>query len=171
MRSIALVAAMAAGLVALLASPAFAAEPLRQTFTGTLTAVDYFSGSDLNERCAFPVNGQWDFVNQQTTFFDEATGNPARVVSEIEFNGTFSNPLNGKSVPDSSHHLKITDYFAADGSFIKEVINENRDDPLLDSAFHFGVDAQGNILFDNGRDWLFTASRFISIAPLCAALA
>lgn len=146
------------------------AQPLRQTFTGTVTAVDYFSGSGLNERCAFPVNGQWDFVPQQTTFFDEATGNPVRFVAEIYFNGTFSNPLNDKSVPDSSPHLKITDYLAGDGSLIEEVVNENRDDPLLDSAFHFVTDGQGNILADNGRDWLFTTTRFISIAPLCDAL-
>jgi hypothetical protein len=170
MRSIALAAWLAVGVLMVLPSPAFAAEPLRQTFTGTVTAEDYFSGSDLNERCAFPVLGQWDFVNQQTTFFDEATGNPVRAVSDIYFNGTFSNPLNGKSVPDSSHHLKITDYLAADGSLIEEVINETRDDPYLHSAFHAGTDAQFNILFDNGRDWLFTATRFISIAPLCAAL-
>jgi hypothetical protein len=170
MRSIALVAVMAVGALSLLASSALAAEPLRQTFEGTVTAEDYFAGSDLNERCAFPVKGQWDFVADVTTFFDQATGNPVRVVMDIEFNGTFSNPLNGKSIPDSSHHLKVTDYYAADGSLIEEVINESRDDPFLHSAFHAGTDAQFNILFDNGRDWLFTATRFISIAPLCAAL-
>jgi hypothetical protein len=73
------------------------------------------------------------------------------------------------AVPDSSHHFKVTVYLAADGSLIEEVINENRDDPLLDTAFHTGIDAQGNTLFDNGRDYFFAATRLISIA-LCAAL-
>jgi hypothetical protein len=167
---IAVIATVAVACLGVIAPPAAnAAEPQRQTFAGSLTIVDYFSGSPESQ-CAFPVTGHWDFVGSATTFLDEATGNSVRVVMNIDFNGAFSNPLSGKSIPDASHHLKITDYFAADGSFIEEVTNESRDDRYLHAAFHVGTDAAGNILFDNGRDWFLTASRFIDIAPLCDAL-
>ena len=62
--------------------------------------------------------------------------------------------------------MKITDYLAADGFVIEEVVNESRDDPYFTRRSSAVTDAQFNILFDNGRDWLFTTTRFISIAPL-----
>ena len=54
------------------------------------------------------------------------------------------------------NHDRITEYFAPDGSFIKVVENESRDNPLLHAAFHIGVDAEENVLFDSGRDWVLT---------------
>ena len=66
-----------------------------------------------------------------TTFFYASTDQPSRVVTDLEFEGTFSNPLNGKSVPDAGHDDTITDYFSPDGTFLREVENESRDDSLL----------------------------------------
>jgi hypothetical protein len=118
-----------------------------------------------------PVLGTWDAVLKTVTYYDPATGNPVRVVVRLSFVGTLSNPTTGKSVPDSSRAAdKVTDYFAPDGTFLKEVIIENRDDPYLHTSFHFGFDANGNILFDNGRDFFLTASHLIDVQPLCAAL-
>jgi hypothetical protein len=125
----------------------------------------------LRTELRFPVLGTWDVTLRTVTFFDAATGNPVRVVSYLSFDGTLSNPATGKSVPDSVHHPdKITDYFASDGTFLKEVIIESRDDRYLHAAGRFGTDANVNVLFDNGRSWFLDASHVIDLQPLCAAL-
>ena len=151
-----------------LASSAAAKPPQRdEPFAFMFTSPDFFAGS--GQQCAFPVVGSWDVVATSTTFFNGATGIVDRVVTDVVFNGSLSNPLSGKSVPDASNFDRITDYFAPDGSYIGTVENESRNNPLLHAAFHVGVDADGNVLFDNGRDW-FPASHVIDIARLCAAL-
>jgi hypothetical protein len=151
------------------ASRAAAQPPLREDpFSFTFTLPDFFA--DTGQECAFPVVGSWDVVLAPTTFFDGATGSVDRVVTVVDFHGTLSNPLSGKSIPDASNSNRVTDYFATDGSLIKTVENESRDNSLLRAAFHIGVDAQGNVLFESGRDWIPTASHVIDIAPLCAAL-
>jgi hypothetical protein len=89
---------------------------------------------------------------------------------EPNWGDTLSSPLNGRSVPDAGF-FTLTDYFASDGSSIKEVENESRDDPLLHAAFHAVTDSDGNTVPDAGRDWLTTATHVIDIEPLCDALA
>jgi hypothetical protein len=64
----------------------------------------------------------------------------------------------------------ITDYFAPDGTFLKEVENEARDDSLLRADFHFVLDGEGNIVADAGRDWFTTATSIVDISSLCDAL-
>jgi hypothetical protein len=129
----------------LLASPALGAEPQREAAEASVTFPDFFAGS--GQECAFPVVGQWDASVQVVTYFDQATGNPVRVITFVDFNGTLSNPLSGKSIPDWGH-FKRTDYFAADGSLIRDVDVSYRGTPLLHAAFHNVNDAEGNILAD-----------------------
>jgi hypothetical protein len=142
--------------------------PLREgPFPFTFTDEDFFAPS--GQSCDFPVTGSWDGTVTFTTYFSPGTDHPARIVTNVQFAGTLSNPLNGKSVPDASNRDTITDYFAPDGSFLKEVENESRDDSLLHAAFHVVVDANGNVA-DIGRDWFTTGTVVIDIGPLCDAL-
>ena len=165
---IVIIATLAVGYLGLIASNASANPPERSaTFEFHYTAADWFAGS--GQQCAFPVFGSWDVGLKTVTYFDPA-GNPVRVVSRLSFVGTLSNPATGKSIPDASGGPdKITDYYAPDGTFLKEVLNESRDDPYLHSAVHTIVDENG-VLVDNGRDWFVLASHVIDIQPLCAAL-
>ena len=150
------------------APAAHADAPLREgPFSVPVTIPDYFAGS--GQSCGFTVVGQWDATVNVTTFFYPGTEQPARIVSDIGFVGTLSNPLNGESVPDAGH-FTLTDYFAPDGTFLKEVENESRDDPLLHAAFHAVTDGDGKIVLDAGRDWLTTATHVLNIGPLCEAL-
>jgi hypothetical protein len=165
-----LVALLAVAVAGTLATPALADAPQRETQIGlSVTFPDFFNDGS-GQQCAFPVVGHWDVDLRIVTFLDPATGAVDRVVTTITADGTLSNPLSGKSIPDATNSLKTTDYFAPDGSLIKEVEHTSRADPFLHAAYHFGVDAQGNILFDNGRDWFVTATHVIDIQPLCAAL-
>jgi hypothetical protein len=142
--------------------------PLREApFPFSFTIEDFFAPS--GQSCDFPVTGSWDGTVASTTFFCPGTDQPARVVTDIQFAGTLSNPLSGKSVPDASNHDQITDYFAPDGTFLKEVENESRDDSLLRADFHVVVNADGNVA-DIGRDWFTTGTVVVDISPLCAAL-
>jgi hypothetical protein len=153
-----------------MASTAAANPPERSaTFEFTHTDPDFLAPS--GQHCAFPVLGSWDVTLKTVTYFDAATGNPVRVVTYLSYDGTLSNPATGKSVPDSSNHAsKITDYYAPDGTFLQEDIIESRDDRYLHAAYHLRLDANFNIVFDSGRDWLTIASRPIDVQPLCAAL-
>jgi hypothetical protein len=153
-----------------IATPAAQADaPLRDgPFSFSFTIEDFFAPS--GQSCDFPVTGSWEGTVTSTTFFYPGTEQAARIVTDIRFAGTLSNALNGKSVPDASNHDMITDYFAPDGTFLKEVENESRDDPLLKADFHVVVDADGNVA-DIGRDWFTTGTVVIDIQPLCDALA
>jgi hypothetical protein len=167
---IALIATVALCCLGVMATTAAANPPERSaTLQFTHTDPDFFAGSGQN--CAFPVLGSWDVTLETVTFFDASTGNPVRVVTYLSYTGTLSNPLTGKSVPDASNHAsKITDYYAPDGTFLQEDIIESRADRYIHFAYHLRADANGNIVFDSGRDWLMIASRPVDIQPLCAAL-
>jgi hypothetical protein len=168
-RRIALLATLALG-VSFLVVPTAAANPPERsaTITFTHTDPDFFAPS--GQHCAFPVFGSWDVVLKTVTYFD-AADNPVRAVTRFSYVGTLSNPLTGKSIPDASKHPEnVTDYYAPDGMFLKEVDIESRDDQYLHAAFHAVMDPNGNIIADNGRDWFFTASHVIDLQPLCAAL-
>jgi hypothetical protein len=169
MLRIAFVTALVLLTLGLSATAAQADAPLHEgPFSFPVRIDDFFAPS--GQSCDFPVVGAWDVTMDVTTFFYAGTDQPARVVANLQFEGTLSNPLNGKSVPDADHHDKITDYFAPDGTFLKEVENESRDDSLLHAAFHFVIDGDGNIVADAGRDWFTTARVVVDIAPLCEAL-
>ena len=127
---------------------------------------DFFSGPQ-SPHCAFPVVGEWDASGSITTFFNK-DGNVVRVRLHIPFVGTLSNPLTGKSVPDVGH-MQITDYYASDGSFIKET-EEGVRTGFFKAAFHTVTDSQFNIVKDVGRDWLIISKHPISIEPVCEAL-
>ena len=147
---------------------AHADAPLREgPFSFPFTINDFFAGS--GQSCDFTVVGSWDVTVNVTTFFYASTDQPSRVVTDLEFEGTLSNPLNGKSVPDAGHHDTITDYFSPDGTFLREVENESRDDSLLRADFHVVVNADGAVA-DIGRDWFTTGTVVVDIGPLCDAL-
>ncbi len=168
-RRIAFIATVVVGCLGVMTSTGAANPPERSvTFEFNHHIFDFLAGS--GQQCAFPVLGTWDATLKTVTFFDHATGNPIRVVTHLSFVGTLSNPATGKSVPDSGNSDKITDLYAPDGTFLKEVVIDVRDDPYLHAAVHFVIDANGNLIVDNGRDFFVVASHVIDIQPLCAAL-
>jgi hypothetical protein len=117
------------------------------------------------------VIGDWQVTARDEWYFDEQDHHPVRVQTFILFSGTFSNADSGTSVPDGGA-FKLIDYLAPDGSITKEVEIENRRrSPFLHATFRAVTDAAGNIVFDSGRDWLFTAHHPLDISPLCSALA
>jgi hypothetical protein len=168
MSRVAVVAGLILFTLGISASGAQADAPLREgPFPFTFTMDDFFAGS--GQSCDFPVTGSWTGTLTFTTFFYTGTDAPARIVTNVDFHGTLSNPVNGKSVPDADHHDMITDYFDPDGTFLKEVENESRDDSLLRADFHVVVNADGTVA-DIGRDWFTTGTVVVDIAPLCDAL-
>jgi hypothetical protein len=64
----------------------------------------------------------------------------------------------------------VTDYYAADGTLLKDVENESRDDPLPHAAVHAVTNGDEDLVLDAGRDWLTTATHVLDIGPLCGAL-
>ena len=54
----------------------------------------------------FWIDGEFDLERTTTTFYDEA-GTALRTVSHIHADGTLSNPLTSKSIPDSGE-FKVT---------------------------------------------------------------
>jgi hypothetical protein len=167
---IAVIATVVVACLGVMAPTAAANPPERSaTFTFHVANSDFFAGT--GQQCAFPVVGSWDVTAQTVTYFDSA-GNPVRVVGRFGFVGTFSNPANGKSIPDSSARpTKETDYYAPDGTILTVVIMEVRDDPYLHTAIHLVFDPNGDLVVaDNGRDYLAEASHLIDIQPLCDAL-
>jgi len=131
---------------------------------------DDFFEDPRGPHCAFRVTGDWQVAVRDEIYFDEQDHHAVRVQSFIVFNGTFSNADTGTSVPDSGA-FKLIDYLALDGSVTKEVEIENRrHSPYLHATFRAVTDAAGNIVFDSGRDWLFTARHPLDISPLCSAL-
>jgi hypothetical protein len=159
-------AALAGG--TLWAAPAAAVEPMKESF-GPVEVVfpDFFGNDPISPRCDFAVVGDWMVSGSSTTFYD-SDGNVTRIATHFSFEGTLSNPLTGESVLDGGTE-SITDYFASDGSFIKETEEAVRLG-FLRAAFHTVIDAQGEIVTDVGRDWLLIDKHPIDITPLCDAL-
>jgi hypothetical protein len=145
-------------------------QPLHEgPFQFHVTFQDFFS-DPRGPQCQFPVVGDWNVVVTDEIYFDQQSGIPIRVQSFFNFIGSLSNAETGKSVPDGGA-FKLIDYLAADGSIIREVEIENRRlSPYLHATFRAVTDAQGDIVFDSGRDWLFTARHPLDITPLCSAL-
>jgi hypothetical protein len=170
--AVSLVLLLISGLIegSVFAVPAAAQEPRRSTFSGHFTNTDFFAGTDV-PHCAFAVVGDWDITVTETDFFDQTTGNVSLAIVRIEFTGTLSNPLSGKSILDSSHQDQLKFYFDSDGNLVKTVENESRDDPYLGFHFHEVSGADGTVLKDVGRDILFENKHPFSIEPLCQALA
>src|SRR5919198_4529807 len=57
---------------------------------------------------SFLVHGEFDITRRTTTFYDEA-GAAIRIVTHVHFTGLLSNPLTGKSLPDSGRFTVTTD--------------------------------------------------------------
>jgi hypothetical protein len=149
-----------------LPSVAGASKPETTTFTTQVVFPDFFAGLD-SPHCDFKVVGTWTATGRVTTF--TARDGSFRVVSHVSFSGTLSNPNNGKSIPDAGI-IVATDYFTADGTFIKDVDHNTRFNKLFHVAFRAVTDASGQIVFDKGRDWLFENKHPIPIQPVCDAL-
>jgi hypothetical protein len=131
---------------------------------------DDFFGDPGGPHCPFRVVGDWHVVLRDEWYFDEQDHHPIRVQTFIVFGGTLANADTGASVPDGGA-FRLIDYLAPDGSLTKEIEIENRrSSPYLHASFRAVTDAQGNIVLDSGRDWLFTARHPLDISPLCSAL-
>jgi hypothetical protein len=165
-----LVAVAAFVVCGMIASSAAASTPTKESF-GPVHVVfpDFFAIDPKlpSEQCSFVVVGDWQAEGWFETFYD-TSGDVVRIEAHIFFVGTLSNPLTGKSVPDMGH-MEVTDYYAPDGSFIKET-EEGVRTGFFKAAFRSVTDNEFNIVFDVGRDWLLTAKHPISIAPVCEAL-
>jgi hypothetical protein len=57
---------------------------------------------------SFFVHGEFDITRRTTTFYDNS-GIPIRIVNHVDATGTLSNPLTGKSLPDSTRFTMTTD--------------------------------------------------------------
>jgi len=146
-------------------------QPLHEgPFEFHVTFEDFF-GDPGGPRCPFRVIGDWKVLVRDEWYFDEQDAIPVRVQNFIVFSGTLSNAETGSSVPDGGA-FRLIDYLAADGSLTKEVEIENRrSSPYLHATFRAVTNSDGQIVFDSGRDCLFTARHPLDIAPLCSALA
>jgi hypothetical protein len=145
-------------------------QPLHEgPFQFHLTFDDFFEDT-RGPHCPFRVIGDWQVTVRDEVYFDEEDHHPVRVQTFVLFSGTFSNADTGVSVPDGGA-FKLIDYLGPGGSVTKEVEIENRrSGPYLHATFRAVTDAAGNIVFDSGRDWLFTARHPLDISPLCSAL-
>ena len=65
---------------------------------------------------SFLVHGEFDITRRTTTFYDEA-GIPIRIVTHVHFTGMLSNPLTGKSLPDSGRFTVTTDLVTGTRTF------------------------------------------------------
>ncbi|MGE5733819.1 MAG: hypothetical protein ACM34E_01905 [Acidobacteriota bacterium] len=145
-------------------------QPLHEgPFQVHVTFQDFFA-DPRGPHCAFRVVGDWDVTVRDEIYFDQQSGQVIRVHSFFTFVGTLSNADTRASVPDGGA-FQLIDYFAADGSTIKGVEIENRRlSPYLHATFRAVTDTNGNLVFDSGRDWLFTARHPLDISALCLAL-
>jgi hypothetical protein len=172
-RALFTLAALVAGATGLLAAPAEATAPVREAYHTSFRTEDFFADA-ANEpddpECAFPVIGDWTVDGVATTYLD-SEGRVTRFVDAISFEGTFSNPASGKSVPDSGQQT-LTFVFDADGSVAGVTAHSVRNDPLLPEALYHVWEGELEVLVrDVGRDWRVANKHPFSIDPLCDALA
>jgi hypothetical protein len=158
----------------LTAAPAHAMAPVQSTFSFDFSTPDFLgsppTGDPASPQCSFPVTGSWHVMVDETDYFNEKTGNITMAVLRVVIDGTLSNPLSGKSVPDTYHQDMIKIYFAPDGSVVESFENESRDDPYLHMAEHAVSDATGTIVKDVGRDFLPVNRHPMDVTPLCEIL-
>jgi len=153
----------------LAAMPAHAMEPSRYTYSFHFTDPDSL-GHPGFPTCPFTVVGDWDITIHETDYFDEKTGNISYSVERLDYVGTFSNPSNGKSIPDTVHQEQWKFYYDSDGNLVKMVVNESRDDPYLPQHFHEVSGPDGTLLKAVGLDPALVDKHPLSIEPLCDAL-
>jgi hypothetical protein len=160
------VALIALAVVACVGGTARAAPPVHEgPFTFPIHFDNFFGDGP---GCDFAVVGDWTATVEQTAYVD-GSGNVVRTFTRIEFTGTLINAETGASIPDAGIIL-LWDYYAADGSLIREVEHHTRFNPLLHAAFRTITDDEGHIAFDVGRDWLPINRHPISVEPVCEAL-
>jgi hypothetical protein len=157
------------------ASPALATEPSHGTATFDFTTPDAFgsfpTGDPDASQCSFPVTGTWTLRLDWTVWFYTGTDTPKMEIDRITIlDGSFSNPLTGKSVPDLYHSDFQKFTYAPDGSLVGFFENESRNDPYDHMAGHFVYDATGAVVKDVGRDVLPENKHPMDITPLCDAL-
>jgi hypothetical protein len=105
-----------------------------------------------------------------TTFSYAGTDQRARQATILQFEGTLTNPVNGKAIPDVGHDI-VTSYFAPDGTFLKVVDNGSRTEgSLLRAHLHLVFDGEGDLVTQTGRDWFPTATVLVDITPVRDAL-
>jgi hypothetical protein len=161
-----LIIAAAVAAAACLVGTAGAGPPLHEgPFSFPVHVDDFFAGGP---GCDFAVVGDWTATANDTAYTDEA-GNIVKTFTRIDFTGTLRNAETGASIPDAGIIL-LWDYYAPDGTFLREVEHHTRFNPLLHAAFRAIVDDTGNVVFDVGRDWIPFNRHPISVEPVCEAL-
>jgi len=91
----------AAAVVALVGAATAAATPPTTTSASIHRSFPHYLACD-----GFWIDGEFDLQRTTTTFYDDQ-GTPVRIVSHVHADGTLSNPLTGKSLPDSGD-FKVT---------------------------------------------------------------
>jgi hypothetical protein len=161
-----LAALTAVAAAACLAGTARAAPPAHEgPFSFPVHFDDFFAGGP---GCGFAVEGDWTATASDIAYTDHE-GNVVKTFTRIDFTGTLSNAETGASIPDAGIIL-LWDYYAPDGTFLREVEHHTRFNPLLHAAFRAITDDQGRVVFDVGRDWIPFNRHSISVEPVCEAL-
>jgi hypothetical protein len=98
----------------------------------------------------FWIDGEFDLERTTTTFYDEA-GTALRTVSHIHADGTLSNPLTGKSIPDSGD-FKVTVDLATGATTTEGRTNvaTSPGDGIVYQVVGHLVLSSGDILFEAG---------------------
>ena len=65
---------------------------------------------------SFFVHGEFDITRRTTTFYDDS-GAAIRIVLHVNATGMLSNPLTGKSLPDSTHFTMTIDLVTGTRTF------------------------------------------------------
>jgi hypothetical protein len=122
---------------------------------------------DFAECPGFTVAGEFDIARTDTIFYGNS-GQPIREVLHVEFAGTLTNPLNGKSVLDSGRRISTFDLVTGAGS---------SSGSRVDTVPGLGIVYQesGRLVFDPDGDVIFEAGPHDGLteapATLCAYLA
>jgi len=106
-----------------------------------------------------PIDAHWTITHHLTYFFNKA-GDPVRDIEQIRWEGSFVNPANGMSIPDSGH-LIFQDTLAPDYSFLTTTVNVVRRSSYLHAAGRSDFQTNKQTGTDNWDS---------GIAAACAAL-
>ena len=101
----------ASAVLALAAAATAAATPPTKTHVTVLRSIPNYLPCP-----GFAVRGEF-LIDRTTTTFYDGTGTPIRTVQHVHADATLSNPLTGKSLPDSSDFKITTDLATGERSF------------------------------------------------------
>lgn len=153
-------------MVVLTIAPAFAIQPVTETFEDTITnsVLASCDGFDIIENATTTL--------RLTTFFNQA-GDPSRVQTRFTYQGTFTNSSTGKSITDAPDpQLYVFDVTTGELTTAGLIISVNvpGEGVVLLDAGKMVFDANGNVTFQSGPHHLYGDQFEFDYKKLCAAL-